>query len=974
MKRIISLISAVFFSAALFSQPKELQVKELKLQNGMTVWLNEDHTQPKVYGGVVVRAGGKDCPDTGIAHYFEHIMFKGTDRIGTVDYEAERPWLDSISAQYDLLSQTNATVLQGLTQEEIEARRSAIQQHINELSLRAADYAIPNEFSRLISKYGGTGLNAGTSADMTVYYNTFLPQYIVQWCWLNSERLISPVFRGFQSELEAVYEEKNRAADGLNMAYDAALRAVFKEQPYAYPVLGSTENLKNPRLSDMEAFYKKYYVAPNMCLMLVGDITPDSTLTALLEQTFGRVQTGPVPERTPSPIPPFQKGEQTEIKLPIPIVKAEALVYRAPTSFEPDADALVLVNRLLSDEKAGLLDSLTNEHRVMEAGAMHLTKDDAGVTALYVIPKIPFGKMKKAENLVLAQLEKIMQGNFSDEQLELQKRSLLQEMERGIETVGNRADVMIDVFSQGRTWQEYLDRIERVRTITKADVVAAARKYYGDEHLTLRKKYGTEKKETLRQPGYTPVESKNAGAKSSFAEWLDTLSTENSPIRTVDFERDVQRLPITPSGDEGGCFLYYKQNPVNDIFTFTLRYYNGTYETPLLSQLAGYLSAIGTDSLRKQQLENAWLQLGVTMTADAGDERFAFTLTGRDDQLEPALRLLAHFLAHAQGDDKALKDLKQEAKVTDKSFGKQKDDALIPMIDYVRYGRQSDYLRQPSLKEVKALTSDRLLALFRELQQYECDLVYCGRRSAHDVAALAQQTLPLGQCQRKRVEVHRLLQPVSEPIVYFYHIPKSRQNYVCSYEQLHAQPTATGRSTAILWGQYMGGGMSGVLFQNIREFRSLAYSTQGTLLAPTDARRWDDAMGYVTITGTQADKTLQVVEAVDSLMRQMPMKQENLDAARQYLLSRVQNTYPSFRTIATYVANSLMHGYTTDPDCMLVEQLPDLHVADVERYQKEQVAGNQRVWLVIGDRKLTDFQALARYGKVVELHKEDIYK
>ena len=809
---------------------------------------------------------------------------------------------------------------------------------------------------------------------MTVYYNTFLPQYIVQWCWLNSERLIHPVFRGFQSELEAVYEEKNRAADGLNTAYDAALRAVFKDQPYAYPVLGSTENLKNPRLSDMEAFYKKYYVASNMCLLLVGDITPDDTLMALLEQTFGRVQTGPVPERKTSPIPPFQKGEEAKIKLPIPIVKAEALVYRAPTGFEPDADALVLANRLLSDEKAGLLDSLTNEHRVMQAGAMHLAKDDAAVTALYVIPKIPFGKMKKAEKLVLAQVEKVMEGRFTEEQLEMQKRSLLQEMEQGIETIGNRAEVMIDVFSQGRSWQDYLDRIERLRTITKADVVAATRKYYGDEHLTLRKKYGTEKKETLRQPGYAPVESKNAGAKSPFAEWLDTLSTESCPIRTVDFEKDVQHSPLTPVPELVEGHLYYKQNPVNDIFTFTLRYYNGTHETPLLSQLADYLSAIGTDSLRKQQLENAWLRLGVTMKADAGDERFAFTLTGRDDQLEPALRLLAHFLSHAQGDDKALKDLKQEAKVTDKAFGKQKDDVLIPMIDYVRYGQQSDYLRLPSLNEVKALTSDRLLALFLELQQYECDLVYCGRRPMEDVAALAGQTLPLGQCQRKRVEVHRLLQPVSGPTVYFYHVPKSRQNYVCSYEQLHAQPTAAGRSTAMLWGQYMGGGMSGVLFQNIREFRSLAYTTQGNLLVPAHARRWDDAMGYVTITGTQADKTLQVVEAVDSLMRQMPMKQENLDAARQYLLSRVQNTYPSFRTIATYVANSLMHGYTTDPDRMLVEQLPSLQAADVERYQQEQVSGNQRVWLVIGDRRLTDFQALSRYGKVVELKKEDIYR
>ena len=319
----------------------QLEVKELKLSNGMTVWLNEDHSQPKVFGAVVVKAGAKDCPNTGIAHYFEHIMFKGTDRISTIDYQAEKPWLDSISAQYDLLSQTHD-----------EAERTKIQQHINELSLKASDYVIPNEFNRLISKYGGSGLNAGTGYDETFYYNSFLPQYMEQWCWLNSERLISPVFRGFQGELENVYEEKNRSADGMGNAMEKVMGAVFKTQPYAYPIIGSTENLKNPRLSDMAAFYKKYYVASNMGLILCGDITPDSTLTALLEQTFGRVQTGTAPKRGYSPMPNIQPNEKYEVKLPIPLIGIEALVFKAPTDFEPDADALDLANALLSNGKA----------------------------------------------------------------------------------------------------------------------------------------------------------------------------------------------------------------------------------------------------------------------------------------------------------------------------------------------------------------------------------------------------------------------------------------------------------------------------------------------------------------------------------------------------------------------------------------------------------------------------------------------
>ncbi len=999
MRRLLSIITTALLAQASLAQPAALTVSELHLQNGMTVWVNEDHSQPKVYGCVVVRAGAKDCPDTGIAHYFEHIMFKGTDRIGTTDYEAERPWLDSISAQYDLLSQTNATTLQGLTQQAIDSRRAAIQQHINELSLKAADYAIPNEFSRLIAQYGGSGLNAATGPDMTYYYNTFLPQYVAQWCWLNSERLIHPVFRGFQAELENVYEEKNRAADNFGGAFDKVLKAVFKDQPYAAPVLGSTESLKNPRLSDMEAFYKKYYVAPNMCLILCGDITPGDSLTSLLEQTFGRVPTGPVPARVSSPMPPITPGECTAIRLPIPIVSAEALVFNAPTAFDADANAMRIACRLLADGKAGMIDSLVNEHLVMEAGVMSFDDlSDAAAAALYIIPKIPFGSMKKAQARCLAQLRRLMDGDFTQQQVEALKQQYLIDVERAIETIDGRAEKMVDVYARGYSWQQYLDQIEACRQVTKDDVMRVARKYFDATYLTLQKRYGTDTKETLQQPGYLPVKPRNAAAKSAYAEWLAQLPVGTQPVRTVDLARDVERRPLSPHAT-----LYYKQNPVNDIFTLTLRYYNGTRATPLVAQLGEHLTAIGTDSLKKQQLESAFQQMGATMEVGYGDERLTFTLMGRDDRLVPALRLLAHFLAHAEGDDKALRNLKQEAKVNDKAFGKQKDDVLLPMLRYVSLREQSEYLRQPSLSDIKQLTSSRLLSLFRETQQYDCDIIYSGRLSSDSVAAMVQQ-LPLGQCQHPQAFVHRVLQPVDrgnnaarggagEGLVYFYHVPKSRQNYVCSYELLPALSDSMERTTAQLWARYMGGGMSGLLFQHIREFRSLAYSTQGQLMEPNYARYPQDPAAFVTITGTQADKTLQVMEAIDSLLTQpLPLgdkgnlssltshfspqsdSNENLNAARQELLSDIQSSYPSFRTIGYYVANRLLQGHTSDPNRQQADLLPQVTQADVERFHRQHVMGNRRAWIVIGDRRLTDLQALQRYGQVVELKKEDVWR
>ena len=168
--------------------------------------------------------------------------------------------------------------------------------------------------------------------------------------------------------------------------------------------------------------------------------------------------------------------------------------------------------------------------------------------------------------------------------------------------------------------------------------------------------------------------------------------------------------------------------------------------------------------------------------------------------------------------------------------------------------------------------------------------------------------------------------------------------------------------------------MSGVLFQNVREYRSLAYSTHGQLLEPEYARHADAPLAFITITGTQADKTLQAVGAIDTLIRQMPMKTENLNAARQELLSNIQNGYPTFRTIGYYVANQLLRGYTEDPSRQVARLLPLTTQNDVEHFQQQHVATNQRAWIVIGDRKQTDLDALKRYGKVVELHKEDIYR
>ena len=354
-----------------------LRVQAYQLSNGLTVWLNEDHSQPKVFGAVVVKAGAKDSPDTGIAHYFEHMMFKGTDRIGTLDYAAEKRFLDQISLKYDELAET-----------EDPAKRKQLMQEINELDQQAAQYVIPNEFDRLISRYGGTKLNAETSYDCTTYYNVFAPQYMAHWAELNSERLCNPVFRLFQNELETVYEEKNMYGDYVtSQAMEKLAERYFYPHPYAFPIIGSTKYLKNPRLSEMRRFFETYYVASNMGVILSGDFQTAETLP-ILERTFSRIRLGELPASQPVSIPTFHGRERLTIKVPLPFVKVMAMGFRGvPANHEDQIALKVAVSLLNNSNGTGLLDKLTVEHKVVGYMAMNESMNEAGILSIVAMPK-----------------------------------------------------------------------------------------------------------------------------------------------------------------------------------------------------------------------------------------------------------------------------------------------------------------------------------------------------------------------------------------------------------------------------------------------------------------------------------------------------------------------------------------------------------------------------------------------------------
>lgn len=937
-----------------------VEVKEMTLSNGMTVWLNEDHSQPKVFGAVVVKAGANDCPNTGIAHYFEHILFKGTDKIGTTDYRLEKPWLDSISARYDRLSQTTDA-----------AERAQIQKDINRLSAKAADYAIPNEFNHLISKYGGTGLNAATSYDYTFYYNTFVPQFITQWCMLNSERLIAPVFRLFQGELETVYEEKNMYSDNFLMpAMERFMAAAYAGTPYEYPIIGSTESLKNPRLSDMQAFYDKYYVAGNMGLILCGDICRDSIMP-LLESTFGRIRPGTAPARTPGRQTGYDGKTTVGLKVPLPIIKATGLCFRGPK--EADKDAIVLeaaLNLLSNTQETGLLDSLTNAGKWLMGLAAPIPQRDAGAIIVAAAPNIPFGSKKKAEEMMLRQIDRLKRGDFSDGILEDVKTDMAKERTTALEKISDRATLMVSALAGHGSWSDYTALDSRIRAITKEDIKRVATKYLDGNFIRMVKKFGTYPKDRITQPGYKPVVPKNNGAESEYARMLDSIPVKPVEIKTVDFAGDVT---VTKLGRL--ATLYTAPNPMNDIFSMDIIYRRGTLGDKRAGLVAGLADAFGTDSLTRTEYSRALQRLGTTVSHTATKDAVKISISGFDRNLEPSLKLLSHFMRHIKADSKKLADEKKGHAIMLKSFDESGEAVFDAMMEKVMYGDESEYIGHTMAKaEMKAVTEKDVLDAYAGLRKCEQDITYTGTADAATVERLVREYLRPDTAGTPHKDTFRKLQPVEKPVIYVYDMPKARQNIIGTYTPLPQAPTWDERAAATTWGNYFGGGMSSLMFQEIREFRSFAYSSGGYIVLPPKNGHADAPAAFVTQTGTQADKTLDALAVLDSLMKDMPVKDKNFTATRHTIMNSLNNSYPSFRDKAGYVADCIYKGYTRDPRTDNAGSYAKVTADDIREYYTGNVRGANRAIIIVGRLDKKEMEKLKSYGEVRVMTKKDIIR
>jgi len=960
--KLLPLLFFIFHLVYLYGQDP-LAVREYQLNNGLTVYLNEDHTLPNVFGAVVVKGGSKRDPAdaTGIAHYFEHIMFKGTDELGTVDYAAEKVYLDSIRAEYDSLGTTADAAL-----------RKKIQLKINDLSIKAADYAIPNELNKILSGIGSMAINAYTTEENIVYFNIFPGEQIEKWLEIYSHRFIHPVFRLFQSELETVYEEKNMSMDNFFMAVlEKFNKSFYRLHPYGqHPVLGTVDDLKNPSISKMIDYFNTYYVANNMALVLCGDFKSDRVIP-LIEEKFGTWRGGEVPAFPEYKEKSFTGREVVEERL-TPI-KLGLIGYRTVPAGHTDEIALEVAGQILSNpSQTGLLDKLYTDNKIMGAAIFPYVHTDIGAAVLLFAPKIIGQSLEKAEELVMNEVKKVGKGDFDDDLLTAVKLNLIINHKQMLENNTNRSFDIIECFMEGKKWEDFLSYPDKVKKITREDVRIVAGKYYADNYLCFYSKMGFPKKEKLQKPPYREVAPTNTEARSVFAQKIDSMPMVKVEPRFIEYNPDATAAPdVTVLDLSDNMHYYYTPDPINDLFQLIIQYGVGTRKVPVLSQAADYLSNLGTTAHTFTEFNKELQKMGSTYSVYASPDYFTVSVTGIDDHFEKTMILVNELLTGMKADDAQLSKLVEDAKANRKVETKEVTMESEGLYQYALLKEGSPFLNRLSLREIKDLRSDSLLAVIKRTLNYETDIFYSGSIDCDTVKEILMKSItwPLHPVKSESPVVPEMARYDSN-IIYFMDDKRAVQSQVRMFVE-GANTDETTRTYVQPFNEYFGSGMSSLVFQTIREFHSYAYSAYALYTPP--ARNGFDGV----LTGgmrTQADKTCDALDSFRELIADMPEKPERTGNIRELILQSVNSGRPTFRGFAPQVASWIKIGYYDDPDKHRMDLYNNLTFDDILAFYRNNIAGRPVITTIVGDKKRIDMKRLSTMGTLLEVTAKDIFR
>ena len=941
MKKI--LVSAILLISSIVSVSAQLRegLTEYKLDNGLTVMLWEDHDQPDVTGYVVVRAGAVDEPAeyTGLAHYLEHMLFKGTQKIGALDWEAEKPIYDSIIALYDQYCETTDP-----------EQREKLATQINECSMREAKVSSTEDFFNLLDIIGAEGVNAFTSFDVTAYHNSFPEAEMYRWLTIFSDRLIDPVFRTFQAELENVFEEYNMYANNpSSQASKQLMQDIYKGSPYERDVIGHPEHLKNPRLSKLIEFYNTWYVPNNMALILVGDFDAEAA-KPMIAETFSRLQPKELPARPSYPEVQLTGSKHYNLGYSPQI----AWVYPGVKANDPEQEVLEFVCNLLSNGQTGLLDKITIDGEVQFAGVGLDARRNTGRIIVQAVPYYDanqqmFESDKATEKIVMKEIDKIKAGDISDEMIASLKRMYAQSYKVANESSESKMNWLLSAFMYDMPLEQVLNANDHIQALTKEEIVRVAKKYFNQDHMTISfdEATKTNKAKTLPKPNIKPLEPVK-DAKTAYAEAFKKLP-KGQLKQTFNNFNDVQ---VSSLGEN--ITLHYTPNTKNDVFSLTLRYGVGEHEMPLLPYAAALMNnagIMGNPATEGKDFAQQMAELGADVSYGCNDSYFYISISGEDGNMNKIMNLVSRQLLMPYLETKQLDAIKGSEFFTRLSRQKRTAVQKSALMQYALYGDKSSYLDEVPFADIWGMGLPQVQSLLSSARTYALNVFYCGTLTPEQLVA----ELPLTEGMRpSNSPFIQEKKTYEKPTVFF--LPNSDVQQADLYFYINGQPYDIASDVySDAFNQYFSGGFSGIVLNEIRTKRSMAYTAYGVNQTPSLTGKNTNFIGYV---GTQSDKVVDAINVYMDLLTTMPADTTRMEAIRAALKQAAQTAKPSMRGKASTFEAWKRLGYNDDPAKINAEKIDNLTYEQIEAFYKENIQGKPITIILMGDPKKIDLKAI----------------
>ena len=926
------------------------------LDNGLKVYMSVNRDEPRITAHIAVRVGSKNDPreTTGLAHYFEHLMFKGTESFGTQNYSLEKPLLDEIEQLFEVYRNTTD-----------EKERAAIYHRIDSVSYEASKYAIPNEYDKLMAAIGASGTNAYTSYDVTCYTENIPSNELENWAIIQADRFANNVIRGFHTELETVYEEKNMSlTDDTEKMYDAIFASLFKKHPYGLQtILGSQQHLKNPSITNIKNYYKEWYVPNNMAVCISGDLDPDKAIK-VIRKHFGSLRPNPDLQYLEyEPEDPISGPIVTEVRgLESPKVM---IAWRFPGANDPDNLKLTLIGDILYNGTAGLIDINVNQpQKVLSLYGGVYSLADYSVLMFIGEPK-QGQSLEEVKDIILGQVDILKKGEFDESLLAATANNYKLSQMRMTERASGMVSAYVSSFINNEPWSSTVHMVDNISAITKDDIVAYANAHLGDNYAEVLKLQGEDTGiEKIEKPHITPILT-NRDTSSQFLR--DIMASEVAPIEPVfvDFDKDMDILTA-----KAGIPVYYKQNTTNGIFQLVYVFETGSDTDKMLSYAMQYLDYLGTEDMSPMEYRQAFYNLACSYAVIPGSDVTYAVVSGLAENMEEAVSLFEKLIAGATANPEALAGMKANI-LQQRSNAKHEQMSNFRMLQmYGVYGKDNPARSDLSDRELRGLTDRTLLERIHNLFDYEHKVLYygplTGEETVNSVNALHQvpeKLIPLEGTRKYREQLTKenriLLAPYESNQIYLFSFSNNGETY---------DPAVVPAAT--MYNAYFGGGMNGIVFQEMREARGLAYSASARYELPA---RKDGYCLYTDFIATQNDKMIDALDAFNSIINDMPVSQNAFDIAKESLLNniRTQRTIKSDVLWAYLEAQKLGLDYDINRD--IYNSVLNYTLQDVIDFQQSTVKDRTYTICILGDPENLDLKSLAKYGKITRLTTDEIF-